>query len=499
MAGRRKVAAPAAGDKIYVPNMDWEQLPAHLAAWRPGTRSIRQPFAFGQRPDGTPVTFAIWRPDHGALHPLMGGMTGGGKTNTLNVLTAGIVSCADTVIWYIDVAKKGQAAAPWGPCLDWVAKTTVEAVAMLGAGVRVIEIRSDELARAAARDGDDDKVVPSLRQPHLIIIIDEAAALFGIAAGDESELAMQATELARQIAQTGRSAAVSLLIATQRPTVASLGNDGDLRAQLWPGICLRMKNRGDTSFVITGVDLDLVDASQLNRPGLLYLQDADGTQPIPTRSFALYRPPAVRALARMYGAHRCPLEPGAIRAAGGPYARRPADPFGLLGIPEQTPTARPTPAAAPSPAKMRISSAEPGSEPTEEDHATVRNVLQTVRATVADVRSVVANGEQLPELPRIPVGQLAEQHTAEAVPEQPGDAEKRCAILAVLDEAPPEGMKALDIRQAVMTSGVELSRAHVYVLLRQLDDAGEAHMIKVGRNNLYHRGPTPLAAGRVVS
>jgi hypothetical protein len=368
---------------------------------------------------------------------------------------------------------------------------------MLGAGVRIIEVRSNELAMAAARDGDEDKVMPSPRQPHLIIIIDEAAALFGITSGDESELAMLATELARQIAQTGRSAAVSLLIATQRPTVASLGNDGDLRAQLWPNVCLRMKQRGDTSFVISGVDLDLIDATQLNRPGLLYLQDADGTQPIPTRSFALYRPPAVRALARLYGAHRPSLEAAAVRAGGVVYARRPLDPFGLLGGDAPTPAAAPTeaaPATSSTAPKMRLSPAESGSEPTEGDHAAVRTVLQQVRATVADVRNLVAEGEHLPELPRIPVGQLAAEHTSEPAAEQPGDGEKRDAILAVLEQAPPEGMKAAEVMQAVNAAGVKLSKAHAYRLYRQLTDAGEAHVtLERGRNH-YHRGPAPADA-----
>lgn len=502
MAGKKKTTAPAAGDKMRVSNLDYEQLPDHLADWRPGVRSIRKPFAFGQRADGTPVTFAIWRPEHGALHPLMGGATGGGKTNTLNVITAGIVSCVDTVVWYIDVAKKGQAAAPWGPTLDWVAKTPAEAVAMFAAAVRVIEARSDELARAAARDGDDDKVVPSPRQPHLIIIIDEAAALFGISTGDDAEYAMQATELARQVAQTGRSAAVSAFITTQRPTVASLGNDGDLRAQLWPNICLRMKQRGDTKFVISGVDLDLIDATQLNRPGLLYLQDSDGAEPIPTRSFALYKPAAVRALARLYAPHRPPLEPLAVRAAGVSYARRPADPFGLLADSAPTETTPATPPAAPAPVRtstetMRMTS--PESTPSAADDNAVRTVLQQVRDTVADARRVVAQDEQLPELPRISFGELADTHTNEPAPAQPGDAERCQAILDVLADAPPEGVKAADLVQAVNAAGVKLSKAHAYRLYRQLTDAGKAHVSVERGKNHYHRGPAPAAAEPAVA
>jgi hypothetical protein len=486
--------APGPGDRMRVPNLDWEQLPEHLAAWRPGVRTIRKPFAFGQRPDRTPVSFAIWRPEHGALHPLMGGATGSGKTNTLNVLTAGIVSCCDTVVWYIDVAKKGQAAAPWGPSLDWIAKTPAEAVAMLSAGVRIIEVRSDALAREAALDGDEDKVVPSRQQPHLIIIIDEAAGLLGITTGDDAELALRATELCRQIAQTGRSAGVSVLIATQRPTVASLGNDGDLRAQLFPNICLKMNQRGDTSFVLRGVDLDLIDATQLNRAGLLYLQDAEGTQPIPTRSFGLYRPGAIRALGRLYAPHRPTLEAIAIRAAGVAYARRPADPFGLQGAVDLTPA--PAAAVAPAssgPAKPRISSVDPGSLPTDDDRASAASALQKARSAVVGARALVVAGEQLDEVPRIPVGELAANHRPQPAAGQPGDGEKVAVILAVVDVAPAEGLAAAEIREAVNAAGVDLSRAHAYRLLRQLADTGQLCQSGTKGRYRYHRNPGPAA------
>ena len=487
-----KTTAPAAGDKMRVPNLSWGQLPEHLQQWRPGVRSIKQPFAFGQRADGTPVMFSIWRPEHGALHPLMGGATGGGKTNTLNVLTAGIVSCNDTVVWYIDVAKKGQAAAPWAGCLDWIGRTPAEAVAMLGSAVRIIEVRSDELARAAAHDGEDDKVVPSPRKPHLIIIIDEGAGLFGITTGDDAEHAMRATELARQIAQTGRSAAVSIFIATQRPTVASLGNDGDLRAQLFPNICLRMKQRADTKFVLSGVELDSIDATQLNRPGLLYLQDADGTQPIPTRSFALYLPPAVRALSRLYAPHRPPLEAAAIRAAGVAYARRPVDPFGVKGpsdAPALTPvTSTDTTAAATTKPKMSLTG-DTSTAATTTDNEAKMTVLQKAKDAVAGARALVAADDGLDELPRIPMGELNAGHTGEPTPAEPGDTEKIDAILSVIGEAPAEGLSEAEIREAVVAGGVPLSKAHNYRLLRKLDDEQQVRTVKAGRISRYQPGP----------
>ena len=83
-----------------------QQTNPNVNEWLPAARSIRHPFPLGRTADGTEVNFALWRKEHGSLHPVVGGATGGGKTNTLNVITAGVISCADSVLWNIDVAKK---------------------------------------------------------------------------------------------------------------------------------------------------------------------------------------------------------------------------------------------------------------------------------------------------------------------------------------------------------------------------------------------------------
>jgi hypothetical protein len=436
-----------------------------LTLWTPGERRITDGIPFGERADQSPMMLDLWTREHGARHPLMGGATGSGKTNTLNVMTCGLAACGDTVIWAIEVAKAGQGQAAWLPCFDWLATRLEEAVAMLDAAVAIIEARSRVLAAAAARGKGDDKVVPTPDLPLLVIIIDEAAALFGIKTGDPHrvELAAQATERARQVAQTGRSAGVALLVTTLRPTVAALGDDGDLRSQLHPNLCLRMNRRADVGFVLQNVDLDTVDATLFNVPGLLYVQDGPDVDPLPVRSYALFQPPIVNRLAHAFATARPTLEAVAIAAAGEAYAERPADPF-------QAPAKRPAPRQAGS---GRDDTAKP-----RRGRAATAEALDAARA---------AAGADLPDLPAVPLADLAGDSThIEA-----DDAPVIDAITAVLADAGPKGLTATEITAEVKKRRGSAHRGSVHRVLRTLVDGGQARRIAVGKGYRYHPNTTP--------
>ncbi len=426
--------------------------------WTPGARRITDGIPLGERADRSPLSLGLWTPSHGSKHVLMGGASGSGKTNTLNVITCGLAACGDTVIWAIEVAKAGQGQAAWLPCFDWLATTLHEAVAMLQAAVTIIEARSRILAAAASRGKGDDKLVPTPNLPAIEIIIDEAAALFGIKTGDPDrvDLAAQATELARQISQTGRSAGVGLLVTTQRPTVAALGDDGDFRSQLHPNLCLRMNRRADVGFVLQGVDLDTVDTTLFNVPGLLYLQDGPDVDPLPIRSYALHHPPIVNRLARILAAGRPALDPVARDAAGEPYALRPADPF-------TAPTTART--AAPTPSKGAAAKVAPRAART-----AGKDALETARAA--------ANAD-LPELAPIPLSDLRPDTPPEAL--DAADASVGEAITTVLAAAGPNGMTTAEITGAVKKLRGTAHRGSVHRALRALVDGGGARRAD-GRN-----------------
>lgn len=431
--------------------------------WTPGARRIADGIPLGERADRTPLSLPLWTPSHGSRHPLMGGASGSGKTNAINVITCGVAACGDTVLWAIETAKAGQGQAAWLPCFDWLATTLAEAVAMLQAAVAIIDARSRVLAAAASRGKGDDKVIPAPDLPALVIIIDEAAALFGIKTGnpDRVELAAQATELARQISQTGRSAGVGLLTATQRPTVAALGDDGDFRSQLHPNLCLRMNRRADVGFVLQNVDLDTVDTTLFNVAGLLYVQDGPDVDPLPIRSYALYQPAIVNRLARVLAAGRPGLDPPARDAAGEPYAARPADPFRTTpGTPRPARTA--TPAA--SSGQRRVKAVD---------------ALTAARAAAAD----------LPELPPIPLDGLNTDTGPRAA--SPADASMTEAITTVLTDAGPDGMSTAQITTAVHRLRGAAHRGSVHRALRTLIDSGQARQTGGKNRYRYHLTTTP--------
>jgi hypothetical protein len=434
--------------------------------WTPGGRRITDGVPLGERADRSPMMLDLWTREHGARHALMGGASGSGKTNTLNVITCGLAACGDVVVWAIEVAKAGQGQAAWLPCFDWLATRLDEAVAMLDAAVAIIDARSRILAAAAARGKGDDKVMPTPDMPLLVIIIDEAAALFGIKTGDPNrvELAAQATERARQISQTGRSAGVALLVTTQRPTVAALGDDGDFRSQLHPNLCLRMNRRADVGFVLQNVDLDTVDTTLFNVPGLLYVQDGPDVDPLPVRSYALFQPPIVNRLARALAAGRPALDPVARDAAGGPYAARPADPF-------QAPAERPAAARTGRTGGAGRESATG----TRKGRAAAAEALDTAR---------IAAGADLPDVPPVPLGDLTPDSGAAQV--DANDSPVVDAITAVLADAGPNGMTAKEI-----TAAVGKHRGSVHRALRTLVDNGDARRVAVGNGYRYHPTTTP--------
>jgi S-DNA-T family DNA segregation ATPase FtsK/SpoIIIE len=143
------------------------------------------------------------------LHAILGGATGSGKSGGLSDLPASLAACRDVVIWAIDL-KRGMELQPWAPCIDRLATTPAEAAALLADAVTILDARAQHLADHGRRDWD-----PSGRMPALVIIIDEYAEL--------AEQAPRALKYADTIARLGRAPAVTLVIATQRPTQKVMG------------------------------------------------------------------------------------------------------------------------------------------------------------------------------------------------------------------------------------------------------------------------------------
>jgi hypothetical protein len=240
---------------------------ADAITWHgPSVTSITQPVDLGPFEDAEPCRVSFLR-----RHAIFGGTTGSGKSGGLNVLLANLAACGDVVIWAIDL-KRGMELRPWAPCLDRLATTPADAIAILADAVAILEARSQWLADHGKRVWE-----PSLDMPALVILIDEYAEL-----AEDAPDAMTATDT---IARLGRAAAVTLIAATQRPTQRAMGQ-GAVRSQMNVRISFRVRERRDVDLVLgQGMLSAGWSAHTLNAPGKFLVSDPEHDTPRRARAF----------------------------------------------------------------------------------------------------------------------------------------------------------------------------------------------------------------------
>jgi S-DNA-T family DNA segregation ATPase FtsK/SpoIIIE len=243
-------------------------LPMPELAGRP---TITRPVLVGVYETGEPLRVNLLR-----KHALFGGATGSGKSTLLNAFLATLAPAPDVLLWGIDFAG-GTALIPWQPCFGRIATTPSEARDLLADACRVVDARNRWLVHHGR-----DAWQPSPEAPAVVLPVDELAELV-------EQLPDAATYL-DSIARLGRKTAVTLLVATQRPTQDALGG-GALRAQLTVRVCLRVTEPADGELILgrgkakQGYRPDLLDA-----PGKLLAWDPpDHTRPVPAKAYTLDR------------------------------------------------------------------------------------------------------------------------------------------------------------------------------------------------------------------
>jgi S-DNA-T family DNA segregation ATPase FtsK/SpoIIIE len=304
----------------------------------PHTRPLPMPELTGRPTITRPVLVAVYetgeplRVNLLRKHALFGGATGSGKSTLLNAFLATLAPAPDALLWGIDFAG-GTALIPWQHRFGRIATTPAEAKALLEDACAVVDARN-RLLLHRGRDAWE----PSPDAPALVIPVDELAELV-------EQFPDAATHL-DSIARLGRKTAVTLLVATQRPTQEALGG-GALRAQLTVRVCLRVTEPADGELILgrgkakQGYRPDLLDA-----PGKLLAWDPpDHTRPVPAKAYTLDRT-RIRQLANGAQAPVPELDPDSAAALA---ARDTLDqpPPGRGATPEgrTTPT-RPEPPAA---------------------------------------------------------------------------------------------------------------------------------------------------------
>lgn len=159
------------------------------------------------------------------------GQKGSGKTGTIFDIIAGGLQCTDTLVWVIDL--NGGAAAkpflrPWAdgktdrPCIDWVASTLPEVLAMTEVGLAIALDRKIHYADLKYEHNVNLMPVgngePGNPPPAILIVIDEGATVLGIGGGEVTDVAKQAKHNLNQIMDLARDAAVNIVFSGLRAT-----------------------------------------------------------------------------------------------------------------------------------------------------------------------------------------------------------------------------------------------------------------------------------------
>ncbi|MFC7968795.1 sporulation protein SsgA [Streptomyces cinereoruber] len=256
--------------------------------YAPG-ESVEVPLRIGVYDDGSDLVLPLLA----AIHVLVMGMTGSGKTEGALDLLLELLTRRDVVVWLADAAKSGQDFQPLLPALDWAALDTPSAAAMVAAVQAVIPARTAWLRdhgyrawepAAARRQTSTAHSCKSGRacgcdgMPYLLAWFEEAAKL----------LRELGDDVFTGIAQEARSAGVSLVVSMQRASGYQLSTD--TRASLPAAMCFGVKG-DDASFALPEEVLDAgADPAAWGnkRKGYVYLVSADVDEDLhatPARTF----------------------------------------------------------------------------------------------------------------------------------------------------------------------------------------------------------------------
>jgi hypothetical protein len=224
--------------------------------WFPARRSIRQPIPVGVVPEtGEPMEVVLFDEEGGKAVGVYS-MTGGGKTNMLDDIREWVTACDDAILVQLNAAGSGDERT-WEP----LAAVTAAGLQADDPGLRQRIIGAlqwarhliGERAETAARTGDS-VFQPTREDPAVVVMIDEV---------DETGNIEGATRLLEFLASKQRKAAVCLILAGQRATVAWTGGSG-VRVNL-SSVVYGMLARDSEARHAVGAENELPDISEYSR------------------------------------------------------------------------------------------------------------------------------------------------------------------------------------------------------------------------------------------
>ncbi|MGP3950089.1 plasmid transfer protein TraB [Streptomyces sp. 7N604] len=288
--------------------------------------SIADPVHVGIYEDGTiAVLYFPGDPKTGrnAMHLLVMGMTGSGKSEGGLTALAEVLTRRDVAVWASDPAKADQTLGPLLPALDWAALDMTSTKAMIEALHAVIPARTRWLAKYGYKEWvpacAETQADGSPGMPYLLAWFEEAAKT--IRETDD--------DVFTGIAQEARSAGVGLVVSMQRASGNQVSTD--TRASLGSSWVYGVRSDRDAQFALDGEVLDAGAAPHVwkdKKPGYCYLV-ANGIPETfwatPARSYLTPRE-YLNWVVLTFAPIRAAIDPvttgAAAKAAGRAYTRR---------------------------------------------------------------------------------------------------------------------------------------------------------------------------------
>lgn len=428
--------------------------------------TIRDPVIVGYEPETwQPITLDLWDPDIGGKNILLTGMKGAGKTTLLNCIRERVTAAEDAILIDINLSKALEDL-EWSPACDMSA---------IGEGERqkaaeILALVYEVILWRPAQGRDTAKHQPTRKAPLIVVIIDEIDKAVGLSRAFASAI----RQLLTDIASSGRSEGVSLVLAGQRGTAQWIGGP-DVRANIDTFCVGKVNRRGEARNAAAelGDALPSMITYGEGKGGVWGFTGTDSDDVQLGRTFALFEPLDIREIAWDRRDWHDGLEPALAAHLGGPYERlrapRGDSEPGPAPSPEDIPQPAPGYGGRAATAVLERTDVEgiEGYEAELDLPADLRARFAALDEKLAGTRQGLADLDKA-ELPSVDPGQAAAaaaERWAGLVSDTSLTKSDRERVLAAIAAAGPAGTS---IRQLAGTLGMEKQRNLLGVWIRKL-------------------------------